>query len=686
MESRTEEIVQLLCSSMKLERDKGVVDLEKSLPHLNSLQRREYENHFIKLLTDSENSWENKHGSLLGAKSLISYLNVDDDSDCNFIFKIKQISQKLLTDIEVRVRLAAGEVLGCLCKKVGSEVYQESKDIVLRLIQSNLERNIPEDDSSKLEQFETGKLIEKLVGSAGSERKGTDVAQIFQETAGWKNLETSLKALQAMIEGCERNFQPFMDEELLSLIFKTLTHTNRFVRETGFYVCSSLVSCGNKKDDSGIIENSCNADPISGYDVYFTSDELCNNLANGLADNWSQVRLSASVAARNFLLSLPNNESRQLFYPKILPRICLNRYYAADGVRIYSQETWRQVTGTEGKELVEQLIEPTIEYYKEATLSDNHAVREAACACIAELASKISVDCVRPYVNVLLNTLLTCFQDDCWPVRDAACLACGNFVLCFPNESKSAMKSLYPMFYRNLSDSIPSVRQGAASALANVARAYGETAVQNMVVHIKELLENVKRQDPESEKYVECDGGQGRYGMNKKMKTNEPCYNSDIYSTSSYGSKLGRGVWTNSTYNRESQPWEAADGCVYLIGELSHIKEIHNEIISIVPLLKESGRYRHYTHHVVFLETICKQIPFLAKNLGKKVFKNIVEDFFDIIFYSLECENTLTSSAASQCLGYIASFLGPNILRGKVQSYNPNFTQCLESVIHLSPF
>lgn len=84
-------------------------------------------------------------------------------------------------------------------------------------------------------------------------QKGTDVAQIFQETAGWKNLETSLKALQAMIEGCERNFQPFMDEELLSLIFKTLTHTNRFVRETGFYVCSSLVSCGNKKDGKAVI-------------------------------------------------------------------------------------------------------------------------------------------------------------------------------------------------------------------------------------------------------------------------------------------------------------------------------------------------------------------------------------------------------------------------------------------------
>jgi hypothetical protein len=53
-----------------------------------------------------------------------------------------------------------------------------------------------------------------------------------------------------------------------------------------------------------------------------------------------------------------------------------------------------------------------------ATESDNHAVREAACACIAELAAKIHPQAIRPYVERLLNTLLVCFQDDSWPVRD----------------------------------------------------------------------------------------------------------------------------------------------------------------------------------------------------------------------------------------------------------------------------
>ena len=39
----------------------------------------------------------------------------------------------------------------------------------------------------------------------------------------------------------------------------------------------------------------------------------------------AQVRLAASVATRQFLQTLPNSESRERFYPKILPAMCLNR-------------------------------------------------------------------------------------------------------------------------------------------------------------------------------------------------------------------------------------------------------------------------------------------------------------------------------------------------------------------------
>lgn len=242
---------------------------------------------------------------------------------------------------------------------------------------------------------------------------------------------------------------------------------------------------------------------------------------------FTQVRLAASEATRKFLLSFTNEEDREAFYPEILPQMCLNRYYVADGVRIYSQETWRRIAKTEGRELVQKHIKHVVNYYISQTNANNHAVREAACACIAELASKIKSEVVQPFVPALLETLLVCFQDDSWPVRDGN-LKLLNYYLFTRNSIKTSthspliilffgfqplvqhqeilfyvilmslgqnftsillryckfttisinsreiMKKLYPLFIDNLKDCIPSVRQGAAGSLANVARAYGK--------------------------------------------------------------------------------------------------------------------------------------------------------------------------------------------------------------------
>ena len=45
-------------------------------------------------------------------------------------------------------------------------------------------------------------------------------------------------------------------------------------------------------------------------------------------------------------------------------------------------------------------------------------MREAACACIAELALKLTTDAMRQHVPRLLHALTICFSDDSWPVRD----------------------------------------------------------------------------------------------------------------------------------------------------------------------------------------------------------------------------------------------------------------------------
>ena len=81
------------------------------------------------------------------------------------------------------------------------------------------------------------------------------------------------RALQHAIDGCGSKFEPFITTDLLQVIFTSLGHTNRFVRESGFRVISSIVKC------PGLSETTTNTHwPV-----------VAENLARGLADNWSQV-------------------------------------------------------------------------------------------------------------------------------------------------------------------------------------------------------------------------------------------------------------------------------------------------------------------------------------------------------------------------------------------------------------
>lgn len=58
----------------------------------------------------------------------------------------------------------------------------------------------------------------------------------------------------------------------------------------------------------------------------------------------------------------------------LLPPMCLNRYYVAEGVRIYSQDTWCRVTKGEGRKLISSYLESALDYYIQQSDADNHAV------------------------------------------------------------------------------------------------------------------------------------------------------------------------------------------------------------------------------------------------------------------------------------------------------------------------
>ncbi len=64
----------------------------------------------------------------------------------------------------------------------------------------------------------------------------------------------------------------------------------------------------------------------------------------------------------------------------------------------------------------------------------------------------------------------------------------------------------------------------------------------------------------------------------------------------------------------------------------------------LLPLVAESGRPRHYTHHLHYCTSLCTCLARMASTLPKGLLKTSLEDFFDTIFYALgERQQILTN-------------------------------------------
>jgi hypothetical protein len=54
---------------------------------------------------------------------------------------------------------------------------------------------------------------------------------------------------------------------------------------------------------------------------------------------------------------------REAVLAVLLPALCLNRYYVAEGVRVYSQASWKLLMGTSGPQKVAEHIDAVVQYY-----------------------------------------------------------------------------------------------------------------------------------------------------------------------------------------------------------------------------------------------------------------------------------------------------------------------------------
>uniref|UniRef100_A0A7S2UBJ5 Uncharacterized protein n=1 Tax=Attheya septentrionalis TaxID=420275 RepID=A0A7S2UBJ5_9STRA len=493
----------------------------------------------------------------------------------------------------------------------------------------------------------------------------------LDDTTGWRALETNLQGIASYIHGCGASFlvehgtDIFSQEDSLleTLEYCSVKHINRHVRAAGIACLEQVVqSCGTQERFL--------ADPS-------LQKILVQVLKVTLGDNWSQVRMAGSVLCRTYLTALASCSSSatsllEPLYPVLLPRMCLNRFYLAQGVKLYSHETWFQLFQTRnGMEAIAKHAGPVCRYYIKMCDADNHVVREAACQAVAELAQKLGSNpeyahYLAPFVPMLLQALLMCFHDESWPVRDEACLACGTFCKAYPEECRPELPTLFSRWTEHLTDQIWSVREDAAVALGDAMEAYGPPMVEQILDVLRTQLPSAKDQPPMTRE---------EYKQNQNDIDSHS--NSQLYSCGSLAPKLrkggaGRIGCSDCAITRPKAPWEATDGCIYLLREVIEKCTITDAIL--LPLLTELAdicRVRHFPQADDLRTTLWKNLVVMARALGKQRFKRIYLDLFlDLLMQNLDDRggaSQLSIHAAGQCAEELSSFVGINIFRGRLE-------------------
>ncbi|CDI98378.1 Armadillo type fold [Echinococcus multilocularis] len=650
------ELAELLCASKKLDRDRGEV----------ALREREFEANEIKDLVDwimekSENlhEWEDIYGACTFARILLEKVSTTLLDAHNFREALIEKLPEMDSHYEYRVRIAAGELMGVLCNLGGVEVFAR----FLPRIKEGIEENLNRDPLNPAkEQEEAQKELDLVMDTNPNLSKSS--LTLFHDTAGWKNLETWMKCLHFCICGLgSERFKMCCDPDILTIVFKAVSHTNRFVRETGYDVLSTVIQ-----------NQGCEGSGEGNISDYI---RVAQQLRTGLGDNWSRVRMAALKTTRLlFQVPPPPGQSYQRVYPILLPPLCLSRYYVAEGVKVYSQQTWCEVTGGRGREILTGILEPTLDYFVEESKSENHVVREAACACMAEVGIKLPRDHLRPHLNRLLEALTMCFEDQSWPVRDAACIGLGNLVSVFPAETRAAGYTdlMAERFLHNLVDCIPSVREGAAASIAKVLQGANDPELEKMYLDFAEKqLDDIVDQPVDSKGAVSMSRGPG---ANVVVRSGNEAHdakhtNQVMYSCGSLATRVnkgGSGCCMDDTFQRPSQLWERADGAIRLIGEMG-IYAPQKVTDRLLEKMVNAASLTHYPHHPYLLETACYTIKALCEGQQKSDFKRNLDFLLPVIAWAVSTNQPLAIAAAEECLATLSKALGPSVLRSRIEGH-----------------
>ena len=102
-----------------------------------------------------------------------------------------------------------------------------------------------------------------------------------------------MRILQHIIEGIGTRLYAFDLQPILQVILKSVDHMNRFVREISYLVVNAIF-----ETSKGVLDQEQPEENITERFKDFC-DKLAPIVAQGLSDNWSQVRYAAGLSVRS---------------------------------------------------------------------------------------------------------------------------------------------------------------------------------------------------------------------------------------------------------------------------------------------------------------------------------------------------------------------------------------------------
>jgi len=551
---------------------------------------------------------------------------------------------------EPRVRGLVAKTLGLLCSlpAVGTDAYVRCQAHLWASVDSQLTKRATETRPTNL----------------GAQK---DIP--LDDVTGWRALETSLLALQVVVEGCgpELVRQGLLSPEqwLDKAVYAAATHPNRYVREAAMNMVRVLVErccCDNKE--------------------VLPLPALAAVVAEGLEDAWPQVVYAAARATRSLLAASGGEE----LFSVLLPPLCQSRYYVPEGVQVHAQETWvglfastttttaaAATAGGEarsGRETVARYVGEMVEHHCHAVAHGrSHFARVAACYAMKELAAKVEGEAVQPYAERMVATVVPCLEDSHWEVRSAGCVALAQLVESFPGVVGGREDGVMEVCFARLEDESWSIREEAAWVLAALARHGGESKEKLQACLVARLMATLEaaRGQP-----LQTKEEQLKHFNDPQAHTGRP-----IFGCCGGGAAHPAAAATahahdhaHTSYKYEAQPWEVSEGALYLFRELcsEDLRPESGFVEAYLPMLAELGRLQHFADADRLRQSLWRVLPEAMQKLGKATLRRHLELFTPALLGVLASPlaSPLTRHTAVTCLEELSRQMGPSIFLGRL--------------------